>query len=83
MSSALVEGRNTDGGGLNSERDNTRKRKDPRRSLEAPSVRSKSGRESIGLKSNEAKVYGAANSVNAVLRLPFFRDSEVLIMLML
>ena len=61
---------------LNSDKDNTRKRKDTRRSLEAPSVRPKSGRESIGLKSNEAKVCDAANSVNAALRLPFLRESE-------
>ena len=61
---------------LNSDKDNTRKRKDTRRSLGAPSVRPKSGRESIGLKSNEAKVWGAANRLKAVLRFPFLRESD-------
>ena len=60
---------------LNSESDKTPKRKDPRRSLEAPSERPKSGMESIGPKSNEAKVCDAAYGVNAVLLLPFLRDS--------
>ena len=41
---------------LNSESDKTWKRKDPRRSLEAPSERPKSGSESIGPKSNFAIV---------------------------
>ena len=61
---------------LNSDKDNTRKRKDPRKSLETPLVRPKSGRKSIGLKSNEAKVWGAANRLKAVLRFPFLRESD-------
>ena len=58
---------------LNSERDNTRKMKEPRRSLEALSLSPKS---ETGPKSKETKFFEAACRENVVFCLAFLKASE-------